>query len=99
MHKKKKKRETLNFAVDTIKNLHVLWQMLSTGSFPRIPNNRKYSAHTRRHDNFLLFKPSRLALQPTQPPIQSVLEVLSWGKATGREVDRSPPSSADAKNE
>ena len=87
------KRETLNF-----KNLHVLWQMLSTGSFPRILN-RRYSAHTRRRGTFLLSKPPRPAMQATQPPIQSVLGVLSWGKAAGREVDRSPPSSAEAKNE
>jgi len=38
-------------------------------------------------------------MQPTQPHIQSVLGVLSWGKAAGREVDRSPPSSAVARNE
>jgi hypothetical protein len=39
---------------------------------------------------------SRPALEPTQPPIQWVPEVLSLGvKRPGREAHHSPPSSAD----
>jgi len=76
------KCETLNFAVDTTKNHNVLWQMLSTDNFPRI-RNRSYSAHTRGHDTFLLSKPPRPALRPTQPPIQSVLRFFPGEKQPG----------------
>jgi hypothetical protein len=39
-----------------------------------------------------------MALGPTQPPIQWVLEALSLGvKRPGREADHSPPSSAEVK--
>jgi len=41
---------------------------------------------------------SRLALRPTQPPIQWVLGALSLGvKQSGLEADHSPPSSAKVK--
>jgi hypothetical protein len=41
---------------------------------------------------------SRTALEPTQPPIQWVLETLSLEvKGPGREADHSPPSSAEVK--
>jgi hypothetical protein len=43
---------------------------------------------------------SRTALGPTQPPIQWVPGALPLGvKRPGREVDHSPPSSAEVKNE
>jgi hypothetical protein len=47
-----------------------------------------------------LFSPvSRLALRPTQSPIQWVPRVIFLGmKQKGREADHSPPSSADVKN-
>jgi hypothetical protein len=49
---------------------------------------------------FLLTTTSRLALGPTQPPIQWVLGALSFGvKQLGHEADHSPPSSAEVKNE
>jgi hypothetical protein len=41
-----------------------------------------------------MFALSRPALVPTQPPIQPVPGV----KRPGREVDHSPPTSAEAKN-
>jgi len=42
---------------------------------------------------------SRLALGPTQPPIQWVPGALSLGvKQLGHEADHSPPSSAEVKN-
>jgi hypothetical protein len=42
---------------------------------------------------------SRSVLGPTQPPIQWVPGALSLGvKRPGREVDHSPPSSAEVKN-
>jgi hypothetical protein len=45
------------------------------------------------------FTASRTALGPTQPPIQWVSEALYLGvKWPGREVDHSPPSSAEVKN-
>jgi hypothetical protein len=48
--------------------------------------------------NFLFFMSSRPALTPTQPPIQLVPGALSLRvKRLGREVDRSPPASADVK--
>jgi hypothetical protein len=48
---------------------------------------------------FLLTIASKLALGPTQPPIQWVAGALSLGvKRPGREADRSPPSSAKVKN-
>jgi hypothetical protein len=50
---------------------------------------------------FPLASVSRLALGPTQPPVQWVPGVLSPGvKARpGRDADHSPPSSAEVKNE
>jgi hypothetical protein len=49
--------------------------------------------------DFSLFKASRPALGPTQPPMQWVPGVLSPGaKRPGREADCSPPSTADVKN-
>jgi hypothetical protein len=48
---------------------------------------------------FLFTSRSRLALEPTQPPIQSVLRalflVVKW---PGHEADHSHPSSAEVKN-
>jgi hypothetical protein len=50
-------------------------------------------------ENFLFTTMSRLALVPTQPHIQRVPEVLSFGiKRPGCEADDSPPSSAEVKN-
>jgi hypothetical protein len=47
---------------------------------------------------FLFTAGSRTALGPTQPPIQWVPEAPSLGvKRPGREVDHSPPSSAEVK--
>jgi hypothetical protein len=48
---------------------------------------------------FLFITASRMALGPTQPPIQWVPEALSLGvKRPGRETDHSPLSSAEVKN-
>jgi hypothetical protein len=48
--------------------------------------------------NFLFSKSSRPALRSTQPPIQWVPAALSPGvKRSGREVDHSPPTSAEVK--
>jgi hypothetical protein len=48
---------------------------------------------------FLFFSSSIPVLEPTQPPIQWVLEALPPGvKQSGREADHSPPSSAEVKN-
>jgi hypothetical protein len=45
---------------------------------------------------FLFFTVSRVALGPTQPPIQRIPEVLSPGvKWLGFEADHSPPPNAD----
>jgi hypothetical protein len=47
---------------------------------------------------FLFTAVSRMALGPTQTPIQWVPGVLSLGlKQLGREVDHSPPCSAEVK--
>jgi hypothetical protein len=47
---------------------------------------------------FLFTTASRTALGPTQPPIQGVPGGLSlWVNLLGREVDHSPPSSAEVK--
>jgi hypothetical protein len=50
---------------------------------------------------FPLASASKLALGPTQPPVQRVLRVLSPGVKHGRgcDADHSPPSSADVKYE
>jgi hypothetical protein len=49
---------------------------------------------------FLFITASRPALGPTQPAIQWVPGALSVGvKRQGREVDHSPASSAEVKNE
>jgi hypothetical protein len=48
---------------------------------------------------FLFATASRMALGPTQPPIQWVLAALSLGvKWLGHETDHSPPYSAEVKN-
>jgi len=48
---------------------------------------------------FLFTTAYRLALCPTQPPIQLVSRVLSLGvKRPEREAEHSPPSSAEVKN-
>jgi hypothetical protein len=48
---------------------------------------------------FLFSTASRLALGPTEPPIQRVPGAISLGiKRPGRESDHSPPSSAEVKN-
>jgi hypothetical protein len=55
------------------------------------------SSHS-RVKNFLFSKSSRPALRSTQPPIQWVTGALSAGvKRPGREVDHSPPTSAEVK--
>jgi hypothetical protein len=48
---------------------------------------------------FLFSKLSKLVLGPTQPPIQGVLGFFPRGKTVGLEVDHSPASSAEVKNE
>jgi hypothetical protein len=53
----------------------------------------------RRLGIFLFTTASRMALGPTQPPIQWVPGALSLGvKWPGCEADHSPPSSAEVKN-
>jgi hypothetical protein len=48
---------------------------------------------------FLFGTASRPTLGPTKPPIQWVPGALSlWVKRLGREAERSPPSTAEAKN-
>jgi hypothetical protein len=48
---------------------------------------------------FLFSTESRLALRPTQPPVQWVLGVMVLGiKQKGYEADLSPPYSSDVKN-
>jgi hypothetical protein len=49
---------------------------------------------------FPLASVSRLALSPTQPPVQWVRGSFPMAKArAGRNADQSPPSSAEVKNE
>jgi hypothetical protein len=56
--------------------------------------------HSRQEQEIFLFSTvSRLALGPTQPPIQWVLGAFSPGaKRPGREANHSPLSSAEVKN-
>jgi hypothetical protein len=52
----------------------------------------------RRLGIFLFTTASRMAVVPTQPPIQFVLGAFSLGvKWPGREADHSPPSSVEVK--
>jgi hypothetical protein len=48
---------------------------------------------------FLFFRMSRPAVLPSQPPIQWVLGFFPGVERPGREVNHSPPSSDDVKNE
>jgi hypothetical protein len=60
--------------------------------------SRGRSSSPGRVKNFLFPKLSRPALKSTQPPIQWVPGALSLGvKRPGREVDHSPPTSAEVK--
>jgi len=55
---------------------------------------------SQRGQNIFIFsKTSILALWPTQTSLQGVLWFFPGVKASGREVDRSPPSSAEVRNE
>jgi hypothetical protein len=57
-----------------------------------------YILHSRRGLGIFLFAASRMALGPTQLPIQWVPGALCLGvKWPGREADHSPPSSAEIK--
>jgi hypothetical protein len=57
-----------------------------------------WSSSPGRFKSFLFTTPSRLALRPTQSPIQWVPSALSPGvKRPGREADHSPPTSAEVK--
>jgi hypothetical protein len=68
--------------------------LYSVGPLAGWPRNRG-SIHDRNRI-FLFSTASRSTLAPTQPPIQWVPEALSLGvKRPGREVDHSPPSSAE----
>jgi hypothetical protein len=72
-------------------------------------NNQCYSAGLRarwsevrvaaRAGNFLFTTASRLALRPTQPPIQWVPGALSVGVKQSREADHSLPPSSKVKND
>jgi hypothetical protein len=60
--------------------------------------DRGQSSSPGRVKNFLFFKSSRVALGPTQPPIQWAPGALSPGvKRPGPEADQSPPTSAEVK--
>ena len=50
-------------------------------------------------DSFLFSKTSRSAPGPNQPLLQWLLEFYSGIKSPGPEVDQSPPSNAEVKNE
>jgi len=51
-------------------------------------------------ETYLFLKISRLALEPVQPSVQWVLEILSPGvKQLGHEVDHPPLSNVGVKNE
>jgi hypothetical protein len=53
---------------------------------------------TKNKQNYENVTASRMALKPTQPPIQWVPGALSVGvKRPGREADHSPPSGAEVK--
>jgi hypothetical protein len=63
-----------------------------------LDDRRSRSSSPGRVKYFLFSKSSRLALRSTQPPIQWVPGALSTGvKQLGREVDHSPPTSAEVK--
>jgi hypothetical protein len=62
-------------------------------SFHELLRPRGWSLNPGRVKNFLSSKLSRPALRSTQPPIQWVPGV----KRPGREVDHSPPTSAEVK--
>jgi hypothetical protein len=62
------------------------------------PDDQEFESH-QRLGIFLFTIMSRLALGPTQPPIQCIPGALSLGvKWLGCEADHSPPSSAEVKN-
>jgi hypothetical protein len=75
--------------------------------FPQTPEKLLYNTSARsrgrssspsRVKNFLFPKSSRPTLRSTQPPAQWVPGVLSPGvKRPGREVDHTPPTSAEVK--
>jgi hypothetical protein len=53
----------------------------------------------RRQEILRFFRSSRPAVGPTQPPVQWVPVFLGIVTRPGRDVDRSPPTSSEVKNE
>jgi hypothetical protein len=75
-----------------------------SGAIPPFPNTPSWRGAQlkKAQDNFTftlgisLFTASKMALGPTQPPIQCVPGAISLEvKRPGREADYSPPSSAE----
>jgi hypothetical protein len=98
------KHGTLNLAVNTIKNLHDLWQMrrlIRNKVNMLLPSNAKRKL-LRSHPgtrHFPLFQTAQTG-SAAHPASNSIgTEVLSWGKAAGREVEHSPRTSTEVKNE
>jgi hypothetical protein len=77
----------------TISSNFITWH-----SWLRAGRPRGRGSSPGRVKNFFFSTSARLALGPTQPPIQWVLGSLSPGvKRQGREADHSPPASAEVK--
>jgi hypothetical protein len=65
----------------------------------RLRTGRSGIRARQRQEVFLFSNEFRTALGPMQPPIQSVPEFFPEEERPGRDVDQSPPSSAEVKNE
>jgi hypothetical protein len=96
----KTRMSTMGFFVDDIRySIQNITRILSPYSDLLLTERlRGQSSSPGRVKNFLFFVSSRLALGPTQPPLQWVPRTLSPGvRRLGREADHSPSTNAEVK--
>ena len=91
--------QTREYHVGTADVCHPLRLVISIGLFGPVFRSSWTIRASNHGRGFLFYKSSRLALWPTQPPIQQLLAFFPEPQRSRDDVDRSPPSSLQVKNE